>query len=427
MKLTSTLCKSILFLLLAVVPVMSQTTSVTATVVDSNSQAWASGTWQIQFVPTPGMPGPWYYNGVVLTSAQKLQQGSLDGSGNFAATVISTSSITPAGSSWAFTFCPNATSPCGTLTTPINGTSLNISSAVTAAIPPVSVAAPLVPRAYTDAEVSNPPPNQGGLYYNTTFGQPKYWTGATWNYFAGGGTLTSVGLAAPSEFTVTGSPVTGAGGTLTFSWVNPVSIAHGGTNATSPAAAMTNLLPPYVSGYFLTNNGTTLSWANPLAGVYYQTVSSNSTPYPQEPTLNFASQYALTTTGSQTNVAPAPSGVTAGSYTQTCATVDTYGRVTAMSTCGPSQTQVLIITSGICTTGTSASATCSDSPVSWPIAFADSNYAVTCTPAQPSLGLQANIYAAYTASTVTITLQNGQGSAAVATTVPKVTCIGIHP
>ncbi len=46
------------------------------------------------------------------------------------------------------------------------------------------------------------------------------------------GTVTSVGLSVPSEWTVSGSPVT-TSGTLSFSWTNPVTVPHGGTNKTS--------------------------------------------------------------------------------------------------------------------------------------------------------------------------------------------------
>lgn len=48
----------------------------------------------------------------------------------------------------------------------------------------------------------------------------------------GSGTVTSVGLSAPSEFSVGGSPVT-TSGMLALSWANPVTIAHGGTNSTT--------------------------------------------------------------------------------------------------------------------------------------------------------------------------------------------------
>src|SRR5262245_58429542 len=59
------------------------------------------------------------------------------------------------------------------------------------------------------------------------------------NYLIGGGadlgTVSSVALAAPAEFTVSGSPVTGIG-SLTLTWANPVSVAHGGTGDATLAA-----------------------------------------------------------------------------------------------------------------------------------------------------------------------------------------------
>ncbi len=64
----------------------------------------------------------------------------------------------------------------------------------------------------------------------------------TWQNGAGTG-VTSVGLAAPSEFSVSGSPVTSTG-TLTFVWANPVSVAHGGTGLASGTSGGI----PYFSG-----------------------------------------------------------------------------------------------------------------------------------------------------------------------------------
>lgn len=71
----------------------------------------------------------------------------------------------------------------------------------------------------------------------------------------GSGTVTSVALAAPSEFTVTGSPITGAG-TLTFAWANPVSILHGGTGQTTKTPAFDALSPLSTAGDLLTHDGT---------------------------------------------------------------------------------------------------------------------------------------------------------------------------
>jgi hypothetical protein len=68
-------------------------------------------------------------------------------------------------------------------------------------------------------------------------------TNATWTPVSGSGTVTSVALTAPSEFAVTGSPVT-ASGTLALAWANPVTVAHGGTGLASGTSGGI----PYFSG-----------------------------------------------------------------------------------------------------------------------------------------------------------------------------------
>jgi hypothetical protein len=90
--------------------------------------------------------------------------------------------------------------------------------------------------------------------------------------------------------------------------------------------------------------------------------------------------------------------------------------------------QPLVITSGICTTGTSAWSNCSFS-VNWPSSFADSNYAVSCSAGigqGTSAALTGVFISGKTASSFTITLQNGGSGAGGATTTNEVDCTGIH-
>lgn len=71
-----------------------------------------------------------------------------------------------------------------------------------------------------------------------------------------GGTVTSVALAAPALFTVSGSPVT-TSGTLTLSYSGTaLPIANGGTAATTAAAAFVNLSPLTTAGDLIFENAT---------------------------------------------------------------------------------------------------------------------------------------------------------------------------
>jgi hypothetical protein len=94
------------------------------------------------------------------------------------------------------------------------------------------------------------------------------------------GTVTSVGLTAPALFTVTGSPVTGAGTlALTYSGT-ALPAANGGTGLTSPGA----------NGNVLVSNGT--SWVSSSSGVV-SSVSFGSTGL----TPNTATGGAVTVAG----------------------------------------------------------------------------------------------------------------------------------
>lgn len=74
---------------------------------------------------------------------------------------------------------------------------------------------------------------------------------------AGSGTVTSVGLGAPADFTVTGSPVTGAG-TLTFDWATPPTGTGAMVRATSPTLVTPALGTP-ASGVLTNCTGLPLS------------------------------------------------------------------------------------------------------------------------------------------------------------------------
>ena len=92
-------------------------------------------------------------------------------------------------------------------------------------------------------------------------------------YIKGHGTASAT--ASP---TIPASDVVGdiAGRAMNVSGV--VSIDHGGTNATTQADAIKNLLPPYRPSYALTNDGTALSWTAIPAGTITSVDVTSQTP-----------------------------------------------------------------------------------------------------------------------------------------------------
>ena len=104
-----------------------------------------------------------------------------------------------------------------------------------------------------------------------------YWNGSglVWGAVPGTGTVTSVGLSLPSEFTVSGSPITTAG-TLAGAWANQTAnlifaAPNGSTGAPAFRLMVNADIPTSISGKAVTSstiNSTSIGAVTPSSGVF---------------------------------------------------------------------------------------------------------------------------------------------------------------
>lgn len=232
--------RSLIFLLFSTVAI-AQSTTVSATVVDSDSTAWANGTWSISFVPSQSFPNLSSYtcNGSALTTSYK---GTLNGSGAFSQAMCTGSFTAPGGGSWNISICPNSSAPCGLLNFTTAGSTLDLSSAITAVIPAPRFAAVAGAYGYADVEAALAL-RPGATYWNVTSGAQKCYNASTpaWGACSAGG---GGNVVSPSTTGISLSDTSTEGVTTTEAGTGGISLTDtggGGVNLTSHGGAGINL------------------------------------------------------------------------------------------------------------------------------------------------------------------------------------------
>lgn len=195
------------FVLLYGLSALGQNSTVSFTIQDPTGQVFSGGTLSYVIVPT----GTYTFNGSPLSSIYYSNQTvNLDSTGSGSISSLPRNDyITPIGTQWQFTVCPNASATCTTLNVIINQATQNISAAINAVIPPIKINAQAIPRAYSDSEVTTTIA-EGGMYYNTGTITPglRYWNGSAFVAVGGGGGG-AVDLVENTDGTLTISPTTG--------------------------------------------------------------------------------------------------------------------------------------------------------------------------------------------------------------------------
>src|ERR1700733_1760710 len=183
LSLTKTVTTSLLILMLSMAA-WSQTSAVTATITDPDGQTWNNGTYTITFVPTPGVPGPYTWQG--NPNFPQNYTGSFNGSGVLSVSIPDNSYIAPLGSKWQFTLCSKTSAACQNIKLSAIGASPNLSSALSTQLVAPRFGAGQFSFGYLDVEVTGvllP----GVTYYNVTNLVQRIWTGSAWANNAGGG------------------------------------------------------------------------------------------------------------------------------------------------------------------------------------------------------------------------------------------------
>ena len=184
----------VILLLFDAISCNAQSTTVSGTIQDANGQAFANGTYRIQFNPN-GIAPPFQWNGSPFDPSTHIFSGVLNSSGAFSGVSVPSNAFIASLTQWNFTVCPASSSPCFTQSLVVLGATQSVSSSI--APPAIQVNSNATqPTAYTDAEIVNPV--VGFQYFNLTSNVIRVCTVSipcTWVNGAGGGAGANTALS----------------------------------------------------------------------------------------------------------------------------------------------------------------------------------------------------------------------------------------
>ena len=143
------------------------TTTVTLNTLDTDGQTWNNGSWTAQLYSPPGVPGSNYViTGTGVTVPNQQQSGTFNGSGVATFIVTPNTSISPSGTKWQVTICPQATpAGCTTVAASVTGATQTFNPSLPGIR--VSVQSPTIrATAYQNLEITGA--SIGSTYYNLT-------------------------------------------------------------------------------------------------------------------------------------------------------------------------------------------------------------------------------------------------------------------
>jgi hypothetical protein len=206
----------VLSLLFTVTLTAQNTTTLTGTVTDSDSQTWNTASWVARIQVPGGGQATYLSGGAVPTSFT----GVLSSSGVISGSVGNNAQIVPFGTTWQFTVCSLTSAPCSTVPSlTVSGSTQNVGTYLSSQIAPPRIQAKTLVYAYNPTEVQNQVSGDG--YLNTVSNNQYIWNGAWTLVSGGGGGVTSlnsltgaISLAGSGGITITpsGSNITINGG-----------------------------------------------------------------------------------------------------------------------------------------------------------------------------------------------------------------------